>query len=116
WVYQILPYMEQENVWKIPYKGKDKDKYNQDIAEREIRGTLLPFCFCPSRRLPMRVHDDRYGDSARLDYSGNGGTAPHAPPPAAGEAARVDPRPLWFRAPRWDECRVRGRIATLHRV
>ena len=84
WVYQILPYMEQENLWHIPYKGKDHDKYNKDIADRELRGTLLGFCFCPSRRPAQRVHDDRYGESAMLDYAGNGGTDAHTTPPDAG--------------------------------
>src|SRR5262249_25118760 len=23
WAYQILPYIEQENVWRVPYKGRD---------------------------------------------------------------------------------------------
>jgi prepilin-type N-terminal cleavage/methylation domain-containing protein/prepilin-type processing-associated H-X9-DG protein len=77
WVYQILPFMEQDNAWKISYKGKDNDKsQNKDIADRELRGKLMDFAFCPSRRAPMRVYDDRYGESAMLDYAGNGGTDP----------------------------------------
>src|SRR5439155_3996018 len=73
-----------ENLWKVPYQGKDKDTYNKDIADRAIRGTPLSFCFCPSRGRPRRVHDDRYGESAMLDYAGNGGTDHQKTPPDAG--------------------------------
>jgi prepilin-type N-terminal cleavage/methylation domain-containing protein len=74
WAYQILPYIEQENVWRVPYKGRDSDPYNKDIADREVRGAVIKTYFCPTRRPPMRVHDNRYGESCMLDYAGNAGT------------------------------------------
>jgi prepilin-type N-terminal cleavage/methylation domain-containing protein/prepilin-type processing-associated H-X9-DG protein len=75
WAYQILPYIEQENVWKIPYRGTSDDKSdNKDTADREVRSTLISQFFCPSRRAPMLVYDHRYGWSCMLDYAGNGGT------------------------------------------
>jgi prepilin-type N-terminal cleavage/methylation domain-containing protein len=82
WAYQILPFVEQENVWKIPYKGKDKD--GKDLDDKEVRSTLIKIYFCPSRRAPQLVYDDRYGYSCMLDYAGNGGTDTTKTPPDAG--------------------------------
>ncbi len=55
WLYQILPYMEQGNLY---YEEED------DV----VRGTALPVYFCPTRR-PLTVV---YG-CAKNDYAGNGG-------------------------------------------
>jgi prepilin-type N-terminal cleavage/methylation domain-containing protein len=76
WGYQILPYMEQDNLWQIPYQGKDNNPNNKDIADRQLRSVLLSFYYCPSRGTPRLVFDERYGESAMFDYAGNGGTDP----------------------------------------
>src|SRR2546428_1108709 len=39
WGYQLLPYIEQVNVWTN----------NNDIA---VRGSVIPIYFCPTRRKP----------------------------------------------------------------
>jgi hypothetical protein len=60
WAYQILPYIEQGDVWR---QAKDPD----------VRYAVIALYFCPSRRMPMRVYDSRYGESCMMDYAGNGG-------------------------------------------
>lgn len=67
WAYQVLPFIEQENLWREP---------NNSVVE----ATALPIYFCPSRRAPMILQPGAGGvdpvDNARamLDYAGNGGT------------------------------------------
>jgi prepilin-type N-terminal cleavage/methylation domain-containing protein/prepilin-type processing-associated H-X9-DG protein len=60
WGYQLLPYMEQDNLWKDP----------SDVA---VRGGVIKSYFCPSRRRPVakKVGSVSCG---MLDYAGNGGT------------------------------------------
>jgi prepilin-type N-terminal cleavage/methylation domain-containing protein len=64
-LYQILPYMEQEPLWKS----------TNDVL---IRGTPIPSYFCPSRRAPTVViygRPPRWGTPSALnDYVGNRGT------------------------------------------
>ena len=67
WAYQILPFIEQEHLWREP---------NNSVVE----ATPLAIYFCPSRRAPMVIQPGGGGvgplDNARamLDYAGNGGT------------------------------------------
>jgi prepilin-type N-terminal cleavage/methylation domain-containing protein/prepilin-type processing-associated H-X9-DG protein len=56
WGYQILPYIEQENVWKHP----------DNVT---VRSALVPIYFCPSRRAPMQINGN-----GMIDYAGNAGT------------------------------------------
>ncbi|GBD35607.1 Type II secretion system protein G [bacterium HR36] len=56
WAYQILPYMEQDSLWRNP---------NDNL----IRQTPIPAYFCPSRRQP-RVD---VNGIAQIDYAGCGG-------------------------------------------
>jgi prepilin-type N-terminal cleavage/methylation domain-containing protein len=58
WCYQILPYIEQDNLWKLP-SGQ----------EAKIIGTGVQVLYCPTRGRQMVVQD--IGVS---DYAGNGGT------------------------------------------
>ena len=61
WAYQILPYIEQESVWA-------------HSSSQTVREAVIKIYFCPSRREPQRVRDDRYGQSGMMDYAGNGAT------------------------------------------
>jgi prepilin-type N-terminal cleavage/methylation domain-containing protein/prepilin-type processing-associated H-X9-DG protein len=65
WAFQILPYIEQENVWKEP-----------DNAV--VRRTPIPIYFCRTRRKPMVINN-----GAMLDYAGNAGTDTAEPLSAA---------------------------------
>ncbi len=66
WAYQILPFIEESNTWAA-------------ASDTDVRTTLIPMYFCPSRRAPMHVWDSRYNvsggpGSCMLDYGGNAGT------------------------------------------
>jgi prepilin-type N-terminal cleavage/methylation domain-containing protein len=75
WGYQLLPYVEQDNVWKNP-----------DNAA--VRAALIPIYFCPSRRAPMIIKVGTY-ECGMLDYGGNAGTTEYTPdnPPDEDAAA-----------------------------
>jgi prepilin-type N-terminal cleavage/methylation domain-containing protein/prepilin-type processing-associated H-X9-DG protein len=67
WAYQILPFVENENLWREP---------DNSVVE----ATPLAIYFCPSRRAPMVIRPEAGGVDplsnarAMLDYGGNGGT------------------------------------------
>lgn len=56
WAYHILPFMEQENLYKNP-------------SDTVITGTAVKPYYCPTRRQP-----NVYGTTAKCDYAGNCGT------------------------------------------
>jgi prepilin-type N-terminal cleavage/methylation domain-containing protein len=64
WAYQILPYLEQENLWRNP----------DDAAVKAIPVAVF---FCPSHRAPtiFQVNrPDSQGPRAQCDYAGNRGS------------------------------------------
>jgi prepilin-type N-terminal cleavage/methylation domain-containing protein len=62
WGYQLLPYIEQANVWGL------KD-------DPQVRSSLISIYFCPTRRAPMTILYTADGvHCAMLDYVGNAGT------------------------------------------
>ncbi len=61
WCYQILPYIEQYNLWANP-------------NDATVLSTPISGFFCPSRRRPMAINWDG-AIRAMIDYAGNGGTA-----------------------------------------
>lgn len=71
WAYQILPFLEQENVWRLS-------------DSQAVRQAVIKVYFCPSRRAPMQVHDNRYGNSGMMDYAGNGANNRTVTSPDAG--------------------------------
>ena len=56
WRYQILPYIEQEALFKTPSRAT-------------LYATATKTYYCPSRRAPTLI-----GGTARCDYNGNAGT------------------------------------------
>ncbi len=61
WAYQILPYLEQDNVYR-------------NTRDDEIRQTVIPNYFCPQRRKPgVNEKNARGLMMAGIDYAGNGG-------------------------------------------
>jgi prepilin-type N-terminal cleavage/methylation domain-containing protein len=67
WAYQLLPYIEQENVWRIR-------------SDRTVAKTPIAGYFCPTRREPeaivKRGASFPWFESAMIDYAGNAGTDP----------------------------------------
>src|SRR5436190_22314302 len=66
WMYQILPYIEQQTVWANP---------NDNL----VTSFIVPMYFCPSVGQPRVYNYTQNGDStttsrAMNDYLGNGGT------------------------------------------
>lgn len=76
WLYQILPFVEQGDLWKLrrgpavvsPFSPNGADV----LADQEIAATRLPLYFCPSRRNPQ-VFQAEPGLRAMNDYAGNMG-------------------------------------------
>jgi prepilin-type N-terminal cleavage/methylation domain-containing protein len=66
WAYQILPYMEQGNLWA-----------NTD--DTFVAGTPLKMYFCPSRRTPVALSggawQSQIAPRAMIDYAGNAGAS-----------------------------------------
>jgi prepilin-type processing-associated H-X9-DG protein len=69
WGYQILPYLDQEVIWRTP------NALPGDVAgsgDAKVRATPIPVYFCPTRRAPT-VITRAEGTIAPTDYAGNGG-------------------------------------------
>ncbi len=60
WGYQLLPYIEQDNAWRLP-------------DNNQVRGSLISIYFCPSRRGPTTKVAGGV-TIGMLDYVGNAGT------------------------------------------
>jgi len=61
WAYQILPYIEQGNLWS-------------QTTDSDVYGTTVSLYFCPSRRSPTVLSTTQGGNRAQIDYAGNAGT------------------------------------------
>jgi prepilin-type N-terminal cleavage/methylation domain-containing protein len=61
WCYQILPYIEQDNLWKLPLG-----------QEANIIATPVAMFYCPTR-----ARTEVVDNIAVCDYGGNGGTYGH---------------------------------------
>jgi type II secretory pathway pseudopilin PulG len=73
WAYQILPYIEQNNIWRNP-------------NDTEVAGAIISLYFCPSRRTPVALPGVETAGipvgclRGAIDYAGNGGTGPYVFP------------------------------------
>jgi prepilin-type N-terminal cleavage/methylation domain-containing protein len=66
WAYQILPFIEQDSLWRMP-AGQ----------EGTLAASTVKTFFCASRRQPMCYNNFSWGapqGNAKMDYAGNGGT------------------------------------------
>ena len=61
WPYQILPYIELENVWRL-------------ADQAVVRRTSIPLYNCPTRRGAMVIDSGHDGLRAMMDYAANAGT------------------------------------------
>jgi prepilin-type N-terminal cleavage/methylation domain-containing protein len=73
WAYQILPFIEQDNLWKIP-----QGTGSPSTGDIQVAGTAVAIYFCPSLRGPTAFPYAQAGWSGQprfmMDYVGNGGT------------------------------------------
>ncbi len=80
WGYQILPYVEQQNLWSIPPGSLPGDASMGPLGDIEIASTPLKIYNCPSLRGPTVFPYSQAGWSPSVgkravgDYVGNGGT------------------------------------------
>jgi type II secretory pathway pseudopilin PulG len=80
WIFNILPFMEQEGLYNMGLKPLPSGT-NLASEFRERNGTVIPGFNCPSRRRPMaysnnmtaRVVGAEPNKVARSDYAANGG-------------------------------------------
>src|SRR5262249_45198564 len=70
WAYQILPYIEQDNLWMTPQTLAGQSFRSGD---RFVQATPIAIYFCPTRR-PPTVLTRQEGKKAMTDYAANGGT------------------------------------------
>jgi len=63
WAYQILPYLENDNVWRLV--GPGSDAAVAAMAHRVYT--------CPTRRSPTVLKSPVFGDRGAIDYAGNAG-------------------------------------------
>jgi len=80
WAYQILPCIEQDNLWLVPRGTLPSDATNGPTGDIEIASTPIHTYICPSLRGPTIFPYSQAGWSptvgrrAMMDYVGNGGT------------------------------------------
>jgi prepilin-type N-terminal cleavage/methylation domain-containing protein len=69
WGYQVLPFMEAQNIWQLV------DKSAADLGDRQVASTVNPGFFCPSRRSPIALMGGSWNYNpyprAMIDYAGN---------------------------------------------
>ncbi|MCS7168854.1 MAG: DUF1559 domain-containing protein [Gemmatales bacterium] len=86
WAYQILPYLEHQQLHVADPNANHSASGNNVITQ-----TPIPTYFCPSRRRPGRNSNDRAG----IDYYGNGGVAGSFTPAGQSVAYSTPPYGDW---------------------
>lgn len=80
WGYQILPYVEQQNLWAIPAGSLPGDASAGPSGDIQVASTPLKIFNCPSLRGPTVFPYSQAGWSPSVgrramgDYAGNGGS------------------------------------------
>jgi prepilin-type N-terminal cleavage/methylation domain-containing protein len=83
WGYQILPFLEQQNLWMIPPGNLPPDATAGPTGDIAVASTPVKTFFCPSLRGPTVFPYSKGGWSptvgrrAGCDYAGNGGSNGH---------------------------------------
>jgi len=77
WAYQILPYLENEQLWKLQSSRSPAisvSAFQDAVSDAEIARTPISTYFCPTRRSPQTVMGPgQFGERAAIDYAANGG-------------------------------------------
>lgn len=77
WMYQILPYLEHDNLWRLRISDPPIPSYVSvygvdPLADAQIDSSPVELYFCPSRRNPQVLNTEN-GPRAMNDYAGNYG-------------------------------------------
>ena len=108
WMYQILPYIEQQAVYTLTDDGNRAITATQRQQSIALQQAIVPSYNCPSRRpaklygyrLPNSwtpINGDRAAELARGDYAANAGDSPCLINEWLSEAGNCDPAPLsWY--------------------
>jgi prepilin-type processing-associated H-X9-DG protein/prepilin-type N-terminal cleavage/methylation domain-containing protein len=79
WLYQLLPYIEQESLWAIGVSG-NAGAAVPGTSDDKVGQAEIKLYFCPSRRHQIAVTGYNNGGfmdvRGQNDYAGNGGTLP----------------------------------------
>lgn len=76
WAYQLLPYLENDNLWKTHTSNQAPISVSamyDPAGDISIAKTTLQWYFCPTRRSPQVINSKEYGPRAAIDYAGNAG-------------------------------------------
>jgi prepilin-type N-terminal cleavage/methylation domain-containing protein len=79
WGYQILPYIEQDNLWRTPAGAPPGAGQYLPAGDQLVVGTALPIFFCASRRAPIILARNEPPARGLTDYAANGGTFGNLP-------------------------------------
>jgi type II secretory pathway pseudopilin PulG len=78
WGYQILPFIEQTNLWLVPPGVFPPGSTAGPFGDIEVASTPIKIYNCPSLRgptvFPYAGWSPEYGKRAMMDYVGNGGS------------------------------------------
>lgn len=92
WAFQILPYLEEDNLFRQRIPGEAPTTYTAPSTGRkyfyypssdaQVAATPMKIYTCPSRRNPQILTSATYGARGSMDYAGNcgdiGGFVDHA--------------------------------------
>jgi prepilin-type N-terminal cleavage/methylation domain-containing protein len=79
WGYQILPFLDQENLWSVPAGAPPGPGQYLPAGDQIVVGTPVSIYFCPSRRGPSVLARNEPPARATIDYAANGGTFGNLP-------------------------------------
>jgi prepilin-type N-terminal cleavage/methylation domain-containing protein/prepilin-type processing-associated H-X9-DG protein len=104
WVYQVLPYIEQQAIYDL---GKGMTGTDLQKANRKRMESFIPVFNCPTRRSPgafTNTHSykmtEKPNEVARTDYAANcGDQAFNEINPGPGDLATGDKEETWTQAP-----------------
>ena len=78
WAYQILPFIEQDALWKTPAGTPASSTFPNPnylpSGDQLVVSTSLPIYICPSRRGPTVLLRNEPPARGLMDYAANGGT------------------------------------------
>jgi prepilin-type N-terminal cleavage/methylation domain-containing protein len=74
WGYQILQFIEQDNLWRTPAGAAPGSGQYLPTGDQLVVGTALSIYTCPSRRAPTVLARNEAPARGLMDYAANGGT------------------------------------------